>query len=60
MADYPKMYQTLFGATTKAIEILKQAQIDAESLYINADETPLFIVPPCTEEKDKEEKSSPT
>ena len=55
MADYPKMYQTLFRAVTKSIEILKQAQIETEELYINADETPLFILPPRMGEENKEE-----
>ena len=58
MADYPKMYQTLFRATTQAIEILKQAQIETEELYISADETPLFIIPPRTNEEEKEGETS--
>jgi len=57
MADYPKMYQTLFRATTEAIEILKQAQIETEELYINADEAPVFIIPPWAGEESKEEES---
>ncbi len=36
MANYPEMYNKLFGATTKAIAILQQAQIETEELFISA------------------------
>ena len=38
MADYKKMYKDLFNSVTQAIDILKQAQIDAEETYINSSE----------------------
>ena len=38
MPDYKKMYTDLFKSVTQAIEILKQAQIDAEETYINSSE----------------------
>ena len=34
MADYKTMYTDLFNAVTEAIEILKDAQINAEKTYI--------------------------
>ncbi len=36
MANYPEMYNKLFQATTKAIAILQQAQVETEELYISA------------------------
>lgn len=41
MADYQKMYFTLFHATTDAINRLQEAQQKAEELYIQSGETPL-------------------
>ena len=38
MPDYKKMYHKLFNAMTDAIEIMKQAQIEAEEIYINSSE----------------------
>ena len=38
MPDYKKMYYKLFNAMTDAIEIMKQAQIEAEEIYINSSE----------------------
>ena len=38
MPDYKKMYTDLLKSVTQAIEILKQAQIDAEETYINSSE----------------------
>jgi hypothetical protein len=35
MADYKTMYEDLFNSVTKAIEILQEAQINAENTYIN-------------------------
>ncbi len=53
MADYEKMYYELFGAVTKAIEILQQAQVDTEEMYISAKEPPIAILPK-NENNDKE------
>ena len=43
MADYRKMYLTLFSAITDAIAILQKSQQDTEELYISADQ-PNFTV----------------
>ena len=45
MPDYEKMYKKLFNKVTDAIEILKEAQIETEEIYINS-----------SEEEDKERK----
>ena len=34
MPDYKGMYKELFGAVTEAIEILKEAQVKTEEMYI--------------------------
>lgn len=39
MADYKAMYVHLFQETTKAIEILQQAQLWCEEKYLNGEET---------------------
>ena len=36
MADYKNMYLKLFRETTKAIELLQNAQIECEDIYINS------------------------
>lgn len=41
MADYKKMYLTLFNATTDAIIRLQEAQQKTEELYIQSGEAPL-------------------
>lgn len=38
MPDYKSMYQDLFKKVTEAIEILQQAQIEAEEKYILSSE----------------------
>ena len=45
MADFKEMYLTLFRSATKAVEILKQAQVEAEEMYIESDDTPLELIP---------------
>lgn len=44
MADYQKMYRKLFQATTRAIELLQQAQQETEEIYISSDEPELQLV----------------
>jgi hypothetical protein len=39
------MYLTLFRSATKAVEIIKQAQVEAEEMYIESDDTPLELIP---------------
>ena len=38
MPNYKEMYRKLFIAVTQATEILKEAQIECEELYINSSE----------------------
>ena len=38
MPDYKTMYKELFIAVTKAIDILKNAQIKTEEIYISSSE----------------------
>ena len=53
MANYKEMYLTIMRAANKALELNQQAaqqiicaQQKAEEMYIEAEDTPLFIVPP--------------
>lgn len=43
MANYQKMYTTLFNAITDAIHILQKSQQDVEDLYVSADQ-PSFTI----------------
>lgn len=52
MADYKKMYLELFGATTKAIDLLQKAQINAEERYISSEEAVIQLM---TKEKIEED-----
>lgn len=54
MADYQKMYRKLFQATTKAIELLQQAQQETEEIYISSDQPELHLV----KQQDAPSKSS--
>jgi len=54
MPDYKKMYTTLFNASTDAITVLQKAQQDAESLYIEANDTPIELLQRGDEPKDDE------
>ena len=38
MPDYKEMYLKLFNSITNAIEILQQAQIETEEIYITSDD----------------------
>ena len=38
MPDYKTMYYKLFNSVTDAVEILKQAQLDVEEIYIDSSE----------------------
>jgi hypothetical protein len=44
MADYQKMYTTLFRAVTKSITLLQEAQRESEDLYISAEEPVLVFL----------------
>lgn len=39
MADYKKMYYTLFNVLTDTIEQLKKAQEECEEIYMETDDT---------------------
>lgn len=56
MADYAKMDRELFRATTKAIEILQQAQIDTEELFLSAEEPLIRLMPPELDEENKKKE----
>ena len=49
MADYKKMYTALFNDVTDAIVLLQQAQQKTEDVFVQGDDTPLFLED-CTEE----------
>lgn len=46
MPDYKKMYSELFNAYADVIEILKNAQIKTEEIYMSSREPPIEIAPP--------------
>ena len=46
VADYKEMYLKLFRATTKAADLLEQAQRECEEMYIRASDPPLRVFPP--------------
>ena len=45
VADYKEMYIRLFRATTKAIDLLVQAQQECEEIYLSDEETNLTVFP---------------
>lgn len=58
MPDYKEMYLTVTRAANKALELNQKAaeciiaaQRKAEELYIEADDAPLCIVPPNSDEQ---------
>jgi hypothetical protein len=55
MPDYQKMYGILFRAQTRAIELLQQAQLLTEELYISAepDNVTLIDTIPSSGENDE-------
>lgn len=44
MVDYPAMFKLLFNAQTAAIEILQQAQLAAEEMYISASDPDIRVL----------------
>ena len=50
MADFEKMYYSLFRSSSKAIEILIQAQREAEEMFLSSKEPSLTVLHP--EERD--------
>jgi hypothetical protein len=51
MPDYEAMYQRLFQAQTKAIEILQEAQQDTEEMYISAPAPDIRLLPAKEQEE---------
>lgn len=45
MADYKKMYTTLFNRITQMIEDLEEIQQQTEEMYIEEEDPPLELVP---------------
>lgn len=45
MADYRKMYLTLFKATEDAINLLIAAQRECEDQYVSSEETTITVLP---------------
>lgn len=56
MADYQQMYLALFRKVTNIIELLQEAQIEAEEFFLTSEETELQILPPVLEAADCEQK----
>lgn len=46
MPSYKDMYMTLTHAVTDAISALSAAQLEAERMYIEADDTPIHLSEP--------------
>jgi len=44
MADYKKMYVTLFRKVTKAIDLLQDAQLATEEIYISSDQPVIQLI----------------
>lgn len=55
MPDYKNMYLEMVDAAEKAINILIEAQRNAEEIYISADESYIKVVPDgeATDQTDK-------
>lgn len=60
MPDYKEMYLTIMRAANKAVQLNQEAlkhlitaQQQAEDMYIEADDTPLFLAPTNREEPDQ-------
>jgi hypothetical protein len=58
MPDYKEMYLTITRAANKALKLNQEAmeyiitaQQQAEDMYIEADDTPLSIIPPETDKQ---------
>lgn len=55
MVDYAAMYQHIFNAITSAVEILQQAQLDTEEMYISAPDLDIRVLKlPKPEDENKE------
>ena len=50
MADFNSMYKELFNAVTDAVNILQQAQVDTEEMYISHEPIPIKLVIPKDDE----------
>ncbi len=52
MADFAKMYRTLFNSQTDAISILQQAQKQSEEMYLSASDPEIRLHEPAEEDED--------
>lgn len=57
MADYKKMYSTLFNAITDVISILQKAQKETEELYISAAAPNITLLEKPVRESNDENKT---
>lgn len=44
MADYKKMYHSLFNAVSDAVELLQKAQRDTEEMYISGKDAEITLI----------------
>jgi len=59
LADYQRMYRTLFSAVTDAITLLQEAQQTAEEIYISGDDTVISIVNPVPKDTEGTNEDAP-
>jgi hypothetical protein len=52
MPDYAKMYQLLFRSQTKAIELLQDAQREAEEIFLSATDPDIRVLNPPLRDED--------
>ena len=55
MADYAEMYRLLFREITKVINILQEAQLDTEEMYISADDTTITLLRPADSNENEDD-----
>ncbi len=56
MPDYKEMYITLFQSTTRVIEILQQAQLKTEEMYMSAEEPNLKLLDIASKCKNRDDE----
>lgn len=53
MANFKKMYYTLLGETSRAIELLQEAQKKTEQIFIESSDDSILTLVPNNEEGDE-------
>ena len=56
--NYKEMYLHLFRSQTKAISLLQEAQRHTENMYIEADDTPIKLLP-VSKNEENDQSSEP-